>query len=73
MTTSTSTKDRATKAYNSLRDELDESPLSAFMAYTVMAVLLALLLKVIYVNISPFVIVIGGTIPPASLDGFGMS
>jgi hypothetical protein len=66
MTTSTSTKDRATKAYHSLQEQLDESPLSAFMAWLVMAVLLALLLKVIYVNIAPFVIVIGGSIPPAS-------
>jgi hypothetical protein len=66
MTTSTSTKDRATKAYNSLQDQLDESPVSAFMAWLVMAVLLSLLLKIIYVNIAPFVIVIGGSVQPAS-------
>lgn len=59
-------KTHAQKAVRHFRDEIDDSPASFFAAILVLIVLLALFLRVIFLNAEPFLILVGSTVPNPS-------
>jgi hypothetical protein len=73
MTTNTNTnqtaaklKEKAAKRWAEFKDEHADSPFSQWAAYLLMVVLIALLMKIIAVNLYPFALVVGATVPAAS-------
>jgi hypothetical protein len=56
----------AQKAYERIRDEMDDSPGSRLLAVGILAILCSLALKVIVINIAPYLIVMGSTPLPSS-------
>lgn len=62
----------AKNAYSKAVEDLDDSPVSMIFALIVLAVLLSLLLKVIALNIAPFLIIMGDKMPaPSRIPIFG--
>lgn len=62
MTTTTTRKRR----FEQFRDSIDDAPGSFTVAILVLIILIALFLKVIALNIAPYLIVMGEAVPPAS-------
>jgi hypothetical protein len=63
----TTTNNRLPKAdWAKLREDFDDTPGSFFVAIVILAVLGSLFLKVIAINIAPYLIVMGEPVPPAS-------
>jgi hypothetical protein len=56
----------AQKAFDRIRDEMDDSPGSFFLAILILIILCSLALKVIAINIAPYLIVMGVTAPATS-------
>jgi hypothetical protein len=59
-------KANASKAYNRFRDEVEDNPASFFVAMVFLIVLCSLFLKVISVNVEPFLILVGSDVPKSS-------
>jgi hypothetical protein len=68
MTTNNQTtrRQRAGQAWDKLSDGFDDSPLSFSIAVLVLTILIALFLKVIAINIAPYLIVMGEALPKPS-------
>jgi hypothetical protein len=68
MTTSTTTtqKQAFKDKFDKLRKNLEDSPGSQIFAYILLFTFLALLLKVIAVNLAPFALVVGDSLPAPS-------
>ena len=54
------------RRFDNLRDNIDDAPGSFTVAVLILTILIALFLKVIAINIAPYLIVMGEPVPPAS-------
>lgn len=59
-------KANAQKAYSRLREEIEDSPASMFVAILILIVLCSLFLKVLFINAEPFLILVGADVPKPS-------
>jgi hypothetical protein len=66
MTTTTTRKQRYQQRFDAVRDSIDDAPGSFTVAILILTILIALFLKVITLNIAPYLIVMGEAVPPAS-------